>query len=163
MTNQAIFIQVQGKAGVTEAKLPLAAKLEDLIETLKSNGVAIEGNTFVALDEDECFDRGDQRKPIKDLKPGTRIHVTRCRRIATTVHYLEKAAQRDFPPGTRLRTVKAWVVREFKIEPKDAGEHVLRVCNSTTTPSTDTPLHELVGPSECSVCFDLVPDKRVEG
>lgn len=163
MTKQLIFIQVQGKAGVTEAELPHEAKLDDLIEALKDKGVIIDDDACVSVDENECLDRGDRKKPIKDLKPGTRIHVSRCRRIKTKVHYLEKTAQRDFPPGTRVRTVKAWAVREFKIEPKDAGEHVLRICNSTTKPATDTPLHELARPGECSVCFDLVPDKRVEG
>ncbi len=163
MTKLSIFIQVQGKPGVTEVELSNDATLDDLHEAIKASGIAIDGEELLFFDEDESHDHGDRKKPLKHLKHGTRVHISRCRRIKTTVHYLEKTAHRDFAPGARVRTVKAWAVREFKIEPKDAGEHVLRICDSTTKPATDTPLHELVAAGTCSVCFDLVPDKRVEG
>lgn len=163
MSKQSIFIQVEGKPGVTEAELHPEARLEDLLEVMKGQGIVLADDTFVSLDEAECLEPRERKQPLKDLKPGTRVHISRCRRIKTTVHYLEKTAQHDFPPGTRVRTVKTWAVRESRIEPKDAGEHVLRICDSAIKPATDTPLHELVQKGQCSVCFDLVPDKRVEG
>lgn len=116
----------------------------------------------LSLDEGE-IEPQQRKQPLKDLKHGARVHVSSCRRIRTVVHFLERTAHHDFPPGTRVRTVKACAVREFRIEPKGAGEHVLRICDSTMKPATDTPLSELVHRGRCSVCFDLVPDKRVEG
>jgi hypothetical protein len=49
------------------------------------------------------------------------------------------------------------------LSPKDAAEHVLQLCNSTERPPSDTPLHQLVQGHACELCFDLVPEKRVEG
>jgi hypothetical protein len=49
------------------------------------------------------------------------------------------------------------------MDPKDAAEHVLQLCNSTDRPPSDTPLHQLVHGPHCALCFDLVPEKRVEG
>jgi hypothetical protein len=40
---------------------------------------------------------------------------------------------------------------------------VLQICNSADRPPSDTPLHQLVHGHDCSLCFDLVPEKRVEG
>ena len=42
-------------------------------------------------------------------------------------------------------------------------EHVLQICNSKERPSSDTPLAALAHGCGCNVCFDLVPEKRVEG
>jgi hypothetical protein len=91
------------------------------------------------------------------------VHVTRCHRIKTTVHFLEKTAEHEFPPGARVRAVKEWAARIFKLDPKDAAEHVLQLCNATERPPSDTPLHQLVHGLSCDLCFDLVPEKRVEG
>jgi len=79
------------------------------------------------------------------------------------VHYLDRTIEHAFPPGARVRTVKAWAVHKLKISPTDAAEHVLQLCNSTDRPAGDTPLHELVTGHDCAVCFDFVPEKRVEG
>ena len=89
--------------------------------------------------------------------------MTRCRRIKTTVHFLDKTAEHEFAPGARVRAVKEWAVQTFKQSPKDAAEHVLQLCHSTERPSSDTPLHQLVQGHACDLCFDLVPEKRVEG
>ena len=67
------------------------------------------------------------------------------------------------PPGARVRAVKEWAVRKFKMDPKDAADHVLQVCKSTARPASDTPLHQLLHGHDCALCFDLVPEKRVEG
>jgi hypothetical protein len=58
--------------------------------------------------------------------------------------------------------VKAWAVREFHLDHKDAAEHVLQLCESAERPSGDTPLHTLLH-GGCALCFNLVPEKRVEG
>jgi hypothetical protein len=78
------------------------------------------------------------------------------------VHFLDKTEEYELPPGTRVRAVKAQAVHAFHITPQDAADHILQLCGSTERPTTDTPLHELTK-GGCAVCFDLVPEKRVEG
>jgi hypothetical protein len=61
-----------------------------------------------------------------------------------------------------VRAVKVWSVKQFGLDHKDAAEHVLQRCGSTDRPPSDTPLHTLLE-GDCALCFDLVPEKRVEG
>lgn len=163
MTKATVFIQVQGKAEITEAELPENATVADLETVLNKVGVKLDKDLAIFVDDGEEQDQTDRNGPLKNFKRGCRIHLSRCRMIKTSVHYLERTIERAFVPGTRVRAVKAWVVREFKIDEKDAGEHVLRLCNSTREPPTDTPVGELADSRQCSVCFDFVPVKRVEG
>lgn len=162
MSNISIFIQVQGRQGILEAQVSPGATVDELRSAIIAAGVPLETNLFIYVDDAEEPLEGGGKKPVPSLKNGSRVHVTRCKRIHTTVHFLEKTAVRDFPPGVRLRVVKQWAVHEFKMDPKDAAEHVLQLCKSTTRPASDTPLQELVQ-NGCELCFDLVPEKRVEG
>jgi hypothetical protein len=163
MSKNIVFIQIHGKPGIHEAELPIDPTVGDLHAALEKLSIVLDANTVVFIDEHDEHDHGDRQTPMKRVKHGCRIHVSRCRHIKTTVHYLEKTIEHQFSPGARVRTVKAWVVEKLKIDEKDAGEHVLRICNSTREPATDTPLHELTEQGQCSVCFDFVPVKRVEG
>lgn len=159
MTKLMVFVQVQGTPGLTEVELDEATH-ESLDAALAAKGLkGEEGSVF--LDEDEEPLKGKGK--IDGLKTGSRLHVSRCRKIKVTVHFLEKTADKTFGPGARVRRVKAWATRQFKLEDQDAIEHVLQLCNSTDRPKTDTPLHELTDGKACSVCFDLVPEIRVEG
>ncbi|MDO9223593.1 MAG: hypothetical protein Q7U20_07765 [Caulobacter sp.] len=160
MSKLIVFVQVQGTPGLTEVELKEATR-ESLDEALAAKGLKGEGDDSVFLDEGE-EPLNDEGK-IEGLKAGARVHVTRCRKIKVTVHFLEKAADKTFGPGARVRRVKAWATRQFKLEEQDAVEHVMQLCNSTERPKTDTPLHELTDGKTCSVCFDLVPEIRVEG
>lgn len=49
------------------------------------------------------------------LKHGCRIHVSRCHRIKTTVHLLDKTAEHEFPPGARVGSVKEWAVTSLSV------------------------------------------------
>lgn len=163
MSKNIVFIQIHGKSEIHETELPIDPTVGDLHDALAKLGVTLDADTVVFIDEHDDHDHGERKAPLKRIKRGSRIHVSRCRRIKTTIHYLERTIEHPFSPGTRVRTIKAWVVEKLKIDEKDAGEHVLRICNSTREPSTDTPLHELTEQGQCSVCFDFVPVKRVEG
>jgi hypothetical protein len=163
MSKPVIFIQVQGRPGILESELSEAATLGELHDALASLGIKVDADTFVFIDEFEEHEQGERDYPISGLRHGARIHVCRCRRIKTTVHFLERTAEHEFAPGRRVRAVKEWAVHTFKLNPKDAAEHVLQICNSTRRPASDTPLHELVEGQGCALCFDLVPEKRVEG
>jgi len=163
MPKPIIFIQVHGRPGIVEAELAEAATLGELQDALKAAGVPVDAETFIFIDESEKHEEGDRVARVGGIKHGARVHVSRCKRIMTTVHFLNQTAEHEFAPGARVRRVKEWAVQTFHMSPKDAAEHVLQICNSTKRPPSDTPLHELVEEHKCAVCFDLVPEKRVEG
>ncbi|MBK7354469.1 MAG: hypothetical protein IPL29_12520 [Propionivibrio sp.] len=157
-----IFIQSHDRPGIIEAALKDAATLGDLHDALVAAGVAIDADTFIFIDEAEEPLHGERHHALPGIKRGTRIYVTRCKRIKAIVRFLDKTEEQEFPPGTRVRAVKAQAVHAFHITPKDAADHVLQLCGSTERPTSDTPLHQLAK-GDCAVCFDLVPEKRVEG
>jgi hypothetical protein len=163
MSNLTVFIQVHGRPGILEAAVAEAATIAELHEALRASGVEVDAETFVFIDEVDDHVHGLPHERVHGLKHGARVHVGRCRRIKTTVHFLDKTAEREFAPGGRVRAVKVWAAHTFKMDPKDAAEHVLQLCNSTERPASDTPLHQLVHGHPCVLCFDLVPEKRVEG
>lgn len=167
MSKTILFIHAHGRPGILEAEVSPACTLGELREALAAAGVNTDEGVFIFLDDAEEHLCGDPEEQIRGLKHGGRIHVCRCKRITATVNYLEKSAEHEFAPGVRVRAVKQWAVHKFGLNPKDAAEHVLQLCRSTERPPTDTPLGSLVvdqqGHHGCNVCFDLVPDKRVEG
>jgi hypothetical protein len=163
MSNVVTFIQVHGRADLFEAELSIAATIAEVHAALIAKGIVPDSETFVFIDEEEQHLHGSHDTPIAGLKHGSRIHVSRHRRIKATVNFLDKTESHEFPPGARVGSVKARAVHEFHMPAKDAAEHVLQVCKSTERPSSDTPLHQLVHEHGHEVCFDLVPEKRVEG
>lgn len=163
MSKTITFIQVHGRPGILEAELSQAATLGELHDVLMASGITIDAETFIFIDESEEHAQGERHEPVHGLKHGCRIHVSRCKRIKATVNFLDKTEAHEFSPGARVRAVKEWAVRTFRMDPKDAAEHVLQLCKSTERPPSDTPLHQLVHGDGCAVCFDLVPEKRVEG
>lgn len=163
MAQSLLFVQVQDDPRIVEVPVAEAVTVSGLREALSSAGVPMTPELFVFVDEAEEPVGHEGHQPVLGLKHGARIHVARCRRIKATVQFLEKTIERDFAPGARVRTVKAWATREFHLDHKDAAEHVLQPCNSNQRPATDTPLQVLAAASGCAVCFDLVPEKRIEG
>jgi hypothetical protein len=161
--SQSLFVQVQGDARLIEVPVVDTLTEAELLAALASAGIALGPDFAVFIDESDEPIGGDRERPARDVKDGCRIHVARCRRIKTVVHFMEKTLTREFPPGARVRAVKKWAVKEFGLDHKDAAEHVLQLCGSSVRPASDTPLHQLVQNHECAVCFDLVPEKRVEG
>ena len=163
MSKIIIFIQVQGKPGVTEAELPTKPTYDELKVCLSNIGVEFDSDTHIFLDESPDPIEIKCEGQIEELKRGGRLHVCRSRKVKVKGHYLENGVEAEFPPGVRIRKIKSWAVRYFKLDKQDAAEHVLQLCNSTQRPANDTPLHELVDKATDSACFDLVPEKRVEG
>jgi hypothetical protein len=91
-----------------------------------------------------------------------RIHVHRCRKIAVTLHFNDVTDKHHFPPSATVERVKRYFVHKIHMSPVDATEHVLQICGTTDRPEPDQHIGALVS-CTCSVCFDLVPIKRVEG
>ncbi len=163
MSKTLIFIQAHGRPGILEAELSEAAVLGELHDLLAATGILVDAETFIFIDEAADHLHGQRHDSIRSLKHGARVHVTRCRRIKTTVHFVDKTAEHEFPPGARVRAVKEWAAHSFKLSPKDTAGHVLQICHSAERPPSDTPLHQLLHGHGCELCFDLVPEKRVEG
>lgn len=163
MSMTTVFIQVHGQPGIIEAELAEAATLGQLRDALAAVGAQADAETFIFIDEAEDHLLGELHNPVHGLKHGARVHVCRCHRIRTIVHFLDGTAEHSFPPGARIRAVKAWAVHKFGLDKKDGAEHVLQLCNATNRPPSDAPLHQLVRGHDCAVCFDLVPERRVEG
>lgn len=162
MPKLTLFVQIQGEPNIIEVAINENLTESELYKALVGAGISLSPDQFVFIDETEEPISNGEKRPA-EVRQGTRVHVARCRRIKTTVNYLERTIERDFASGARVRSVKKWAMKEFELDKKDAAEHVLQVCKSAERPSSDTPLHALVQRSNCAVCFDLVPEIRVEG
>ena len=158
-----VFIQVHERENLIEAELPQDPTHAHLYDLIAALGVEVDQDTFIFIDEEEEPLVHKHHEPLPPIKRGCRIHVSKCRKIKVVVHFLDQTEERTFAPGTRVKKVKAWAVEQFKLTHHDAAEHVLQLCGSTDRPATDTPLHELTKAPVCSICFDFVPEKRVEG
>jgi hypothetical protein len=159
-----LFIQAHGHPGILEVKIPDTATVGEFRNVLAASGITLDDETFVFIEDAEHHITGGHDERLDGLKHGCRVHVCRCRHVKVTINFLEKTAERTFPPGARVRSVKEWAVHKFEMDPKDAAEHVLQICKSKERPSSDTRLNQLLhGHHGCALCFDLVPDKRVEG
>lgn len=163
MSKNTFFLQIDGQTAIADFDIDGAPSAKNLFDRLSEAGMAVADDMFVFIDEAETPLKRDCAEPVNELRHGARIHISRCRKIATTVRFVDKTVERAFSPGVRLRTVKLWAAREFDLDRKDSAEHVLQLCGSKTRPPSDTPLHALVSGCDCAVCFDLVPEKRVEG
>jgi hypothetical protein len=91
-----------------------------------------------------------------------RIHVHRCHKIEVTLHFNELTEKMHFPPSATVERVKRHFVEKIHMSPVDATEHVLQLCGCTDRPEPDHHIGALVS-GVCSLCFNLVPIKRVEG
>src|SRR5688572_28953502 len=117
MSKSTIFIQ--GESGVTEAEISLPATVHDLHQVFKAQGIDVSG-LDIFVDEAESAVPHEAKSAIEGLKHGSRVHVTRCKKIQVTVHYVERTLEHAFPPGVRVRAVKEWAVHQFMIKPTDA-------------------------------------------
>ncbi len=158
-----VFIAIQGHDRLVEVDLSDNASIEIVHASVKAAGIEIDEEFILFHDEDDDPIEWPDHKRPHHIKHGAKLHLAKCRKVDVTIHYLEKSAKHSFAPGARVRRVKAWAVDHFRLAERDAAEHVLQTCGSTDRPPTDTPLHKLVKHGHCELCFDLVPDIRVEG
>ena len=92
-----------------------------------------------------------------------RLHVTKCRHVEVSVRFNGEHAKRRFAPGTTVGRVHHWAARRaFGLSPRDAAEHVLQI-PGTQAPGPRCAHRHADCSAVCSVGFDLVPRKRVEG
>ena len=163
MPKQTIFIRGHALPAAVEVEITESPLVGDLLALITKAGIAVDGETAIFIDDAEVLHDLTPAAPLVGIKHGSHIHVTKCKKVEVTVNYLNETATHKFAPGARVRRVKAWAVDKFKLTPHDAAEHVLPMCGTTPRPASDTPLNELTDGKTCAVCFDLVPEKRVEG
>jgi hypothetical protein len=161
MSNIIVFIQRHGSPDAEEVEIALSAPFAELITASKASG--IREDVLIFVDECEVPIGKEVLVEHSGAKHGSRVHVSHCRHVEVTVHYQEKTEMHRFAPGTKVHRVKQWAVHTFKLAETDATEHVLQICGGTGRPAGDTPLHTLLAHGSCALCFDLVPEKRVEG
>ena len=98
-----------------------------------------------------------------DLK-GLKVHLHRCKKVAVSVTFNNKAVERTFPPSATVAHVKHWAAaKEFGMSKEESGEHVLQIAGTHERPAPGTHIGTLTNGTVCAVAFHLVPDERVNG
>jgi hypothetical protein len=133
------------------------AVAEDVLVFLEDAHAPLDPDTIVEELLPLCTDEEAILVPLK-------LHVTRCRHVEVSVRYNGETAHRRFAPGVTVGRVHHWAaVRKFGLPPRDAAEHVLQIQGTHKRPDRDVHIGALTAGKTCSVVFDLVPRKRVEG
>lgn len=123
-----------------------------------------EGEFHVFAEDSDKPLAADDELPVSEDGQPVRVHVHRCGRITVTVTFNGVTKEHTYGPGTPIATVKKWAaIKAFGMDPGDAAEHVLQLAGTTDRPEPDTHIGALVSCPDCSLAFDLVPLKRVEG
>ncbi len=161
-----VFLQGEGVTEFLLVKTNSNRTLAEIIATPSSgfpDGLRGGEDLFVTREDDS--DELPLDKPIATvgIKHRQRLHVNRCRKVKVTVNFNHLANADTFSPSTTVGKVKRWAIKEFKVDEHDATEHALQLCGTAKKPNEDTHIGSLTRKGECSVCFDLVPKKRIEG
>jgi hypothetical protein len=163
-----VFVQVEGKRQISIVRVPASATVHDLIEEVVRAGLAEtahRGQLVVLLEdvEDE-LSLGD-RLGSAGVKHRSRVHLHRCRQVKVAVHFNGAPKEHSFSPSASIAKVTKWAVGRhgFDLTPTDAVEHVLQITGSSDRPDEDVHLGTLTQAPACTVSFDLVPKRRVEG
>ena len=91
------------------------------------------------------------------------IHCHRCLRVRVTVNYQNRSAHHRFSPAATIATTTRWARNKFHLDDIDADKLVLQICNSSDRPRGSQHLGDLVHAPACEICFDLVPELKIEG
>lgn len=159
-----LFLQYEGHRRVELVQIDENATVSDLIEAARRAGMSDDrkdGACVFGHDADAPLDMTLTLKAA-GVRDKHRVHVHRCKKIEVTLHFNERTEKLSFPPAATVDKVKKEFVKAIHMSPVDASEHVLQLCGSTDRPDPDTHIGSLVCGC-CTLCFDLVPIKRIEG
>jgi hypothetical protein len=139
-------------------------QLEDPVIFLGECGNALAEGDYLEDSEDdhEPIESGELLGNLGNAR-AYHVHCHKCRRIATMIHYQHETKKHRFSPATTIAVVTSWARKHFKLADTDAEKLVLQLCHSTERPQANIHLGELTGSPSCSVCFDFVFEKKVEG
>ena len=159
-----VYLQGPGIA-ITLVKLPADGKISDLIVQAREKGLKIgaEEKPDVWLENAEEPLKSDSSLAEAGIKSRSSVHVHTCRQIHVTVNFNNQSHQHPFSPSSTVGDVKEWAAKKFNLKEVDVSEYVLQVCGSSNRPTEDTQVGVFAEPGQCTACFDLVPEQRVEG
>jgi hypothetical protein len=93
-----------------------------------------------------------------------KVHVGRCKKVATKVTYNGTTKERSFNPAAKVERVFDWAAskRGFDLAPTDAADHELQIGGTSVKPDASDHVGSFVD-DNCAVVFSLVPKIRNEG
>ena len=156
-----LFLQVEGRRRIDLIEIEADAPVREILNlAVIPEHIKAEALVF-AIDGDSPLDH-DARLCAVGIGHRHRIHVHRCHKVDVTLHFNDITENMHFPPSATVERVKHRFVEKIHMSHVDATEHALQLCGTDDRPEPDNHIGALVNGC-CSVCFDLVPIKRVEG
>jgi len=164
MSKIQLFLQFEGSRRVELIQLDSDALVADVLEAGVKLGFPDEhrAEAHVFGSDNEISLKLNVPLSKQGICDKHRVHIHRCRKVEVTLHFNELTEVMPFPPAITVDHVKKRFVHAIGMSPVDATEHVLQICGSDDRPEPDTQIGTLVSGC-CSLCFNLVPIKRVEG
>lgn len=168
-----VFVHTGGIEAVQSVVVALDATLGEGIRAagiqIAEDVLVLTGRTEFRPEPDVVDDEDEPLSldtPIRDLARGgghAHVVVHSCRQIAVAVQYQNRTIERRFSPARTVGDVRAWAIRRFGLHDDPANDKlVLEICDSDRRPRPDVRIGTLTG-RPCALCFDLVPEKIVEG
>lgn len=167
-----VFVHIAGTDAVQSI---LVARHSTLGDGLRSAGIRIDDGVMVLAghhafrpEPDVVDDEDDPLAldtPFGELTRGGHAHIVvhSCRRIVVTINYQNRSIERRFSPARTIGDVRAWAIRRLGLGDEAANDKlVLEICDSDRRPRSDVRIGTLTSRA-CALCFDLVPEKIVEG
>lgn len=167
MTDIEVFVQGQGIPSIILVRVPEEGNVRDLIEVARKGGVRLQDGAPLIVMLENADEPLVLDAPLTAAGIGhrSRVHLHSCRKIQVIVNFNGPSKERAFPPSVTVAHVHQWAVGNdgFNLPEIDATEHALQVCGTATRPDEDMHIGTLVSVPECTLCFDLVAKRRVEG
>jgi hypothetical protein len=164
MSTIQLFLQFEGHRDIQMLRVDANATVGELLAAAGRAGLPQDRSEGAVVFAHEAESPLDPDLTLKEagIRDKHRVHVHRCKKIEVTLHFNEVTDKLAFPPAATVEKVKKEFVKKIHMSPVDATEHVLQLCGTTDRPEPDTHIGTLVCGC-CTLCFDLVPIKRIEG
>lgn len=163
-----IFLQGEGIKEVVLLKVHEEGFVRDIIEVAEAEGILVGGpkeSFFVFSEEHDSELPLDTTFKKVGIHHRSLVHVHRCKSISVFVNFSGNTLEHSFPPATKIKRIHQWATGDqgFNMTRLDASEHALQISGTFIRPDEDIQLGSLVSSDNCTISFDLVPKKRVEG
>ncbi len=160
-----VFVQGPGIARPALVTVPAGGQLRDIVQAATGKGLKLDDEQSAKVWLEDADDPLNARATLAEAGVHTRsrVHIHTCERIHVTVNFNNDAKQHPFSPSATMAAVKEWAVQKFGLDQTAATEYTLQLCGSSARPDRDVEVGSLAQPGQCSACFDLVPQQRVEG
>ena len=152
-----IFVAVETEP-LARFELGEAALVADLLRVLSERGADV---------AELLVFKHDQPEPLEHHHPlhghsHPIFHAHKAREIAVKVHYKADIFHHRFAPSTTVAALVRWAVKQARLGPEEAEEHVLQISGTRDQPSLDTHLGTLAHHAHAA-SFDLVRKQLVQG